>query len=289
MSLESQKEGRDPNLELEPHRNDRGLLKAVIFDWAGTTVDYGSFAPITAFIKVFEHQGITIGPEQARAPMGLMKKDHLRAIARLEPVAERWRSVHGRPCSEVDIETMFREFVPLQMECLAEYASLIPGTRQTVEKLHQRGIKIGSTTGYTREMMEVLVPEAKKNGYSPDYWISASDVPAGRPFPWMCYQNAIQLQVYPLEAMVKVGDTLPDIEEGINAGMWTVGVAVTGNLMGLTEAQVAALPGGSLERRRQEIASQFYQAGAHYVLDGIGDLPGIVEEIEARLSTGERP
>lgn len=276
-------------MDFKPHRIYRGPLKAVILDWAGTTVDYGSFAPTTALIKVFEHRGVTIGLEQARAPMGLMKKDHLRAIAQLEPVAERWRITHGRSCTEEDIEAMFQEFVPLQLECLADYAHLIPGTREAVADMHQRGMKIGSTTGYTHEMMEVLIPAAERNGYSPDAWISASDVPAGRPFPWMCYQNAIQLQVYPLEAMVKVGDTLPDIEEGLNAGMWTVGVALTGNLMGLTEAEVAALPGETLQLRRQAIATQLYQAGAHYVIDGIGDLPGTAEEIEARLSKGERP
>ncbi|MGD0611099.1 MAG: phosphonoacetaldehyde hydrolase [Anaerolineales bacterium] len=276
-------------MDFESHRIYRGPLKAVILDWAGTTVDYGSFAPTAAFIKVFEHQGVTIGLEHARAPMGLMKKDHLRAIARLAPVAERWRNTHGRPCTEEDIEAMFQEFVPLQMECLRDYASLIPGTRKTVKELHKRGMKIGSTTGYTREMMEVLIPAAKKNGYSPDAWVSPSDVPTGRPFPWMCYQNAIQLQVHPLEAMVKVGDTLPDIEEGLNAGMWTVGLALTGNLMGLTEAQVAAMPGETIQARRQTIVTQLNQAGAHYVIDGIGDLPAIVEEIEVRLSKGERP
>jgi phosphonoacetaldehyde hydrolase len=282
-------ESRDPKMDLESHRSYRGPLKAVILDWAGTTVDYGSFAPTAACIKGFEHQGVTIDLEQARAPMGLRKKDHLRAIARLEPIGERWRSIHGRPCSEEDIEAMFREFVPLQIKSLADNAGVIPGARQALADLRQRGVKIGSTTGYTREMMEVLVPAAERNGYRPDAWISASDVPAGRPFPWMCYQNAIQLQVYPLEAMVKVGDTLPDIEEGLNAGMWTVGVALTGNLMGLTEAQVAALPDETLQLRRQAIATQLYHAGAHYVVDGIGDLPGIVEEIEARLFRGERP
>jgi phosphonoacetaldehyde hydrolase len=271
------------------HRSYRGPLKAVILDWAGTTVDYGSFAPTAAFIKVFERKGVKIDIEHARAPMGLMKKDHLRAISRLAPVAERWQEVHGRPCMEEDIDAMFLEFVPLQIECLAEYAGIIPGTLEAVKELHNLGMKIGSTTGYTREMMEVLVPEAGNKGYEPDAWVAASDVPAGRPFPWMCYQNAIKLQVSPLEAYVKIGDTLVDIEEGLNAGMWTIGLALSGNELGLTQAEAAALSPESLASRRKQISARMYQAGAHYVVDGIWECIPIIHEINYRLSRSERP
>jgi phosphonoacetaldehyde hydrolase len=264
-----------------------GPLKAVILDWAGTTVDYGSFAPTAAFIKVFAKHGVTIELEHARAPMGLMKKDHLRAISHIAEVSRRWKEAHGSPCSEADIEEMFAEFVPLQIDCLAEYAIPIPGTLEAMAEFRKRGMKIGSTTGYTREMMEVLVPEAQKHGYYPDSWVAANDVPAGR--PWMAYQNAIQLQLFPMQAFVKVGDTLPDIEEGLNAGMWSVGLALTGNLMGLTEAEVRALPQEALEARKRAIYAQLYLAGAHYVVDGIADVPAILDIIQKRLAQGERP
>lgn len=267
----------------------RGLLKAAILDWAGTTVDYGSFAPTAAFIRVFERRGVKIDIDHARAPMGLMKKDHLRAIAHLAEVEARWQAVHGRLCSADDIDAMFAEFVPLQIECLAEYASLIPGTLEAVEAFRRRGMKVGSTTGYTREMMLVLAPEAKKNGYEPDAWVAASDVPAGRPYPWMCYQNAIQLRVFPMAACVKIGDTLVDIEEGLNAGMWTIGLALSGNELGLTQAEVAKLSPEVLETQRRKISARMFQAGAHYVVDGIWECVAIVNEINDRLARGERP
>jgi phosphonoacetaldehyde hydrolase len=197
--------------------------------------------------------------------------------------------VHGRPCAEEDIEAMFKEFVPLQIECLKDHADVIPGTRDAVRELRSLGIQIGSTTGYTREMMEALVPQARQRGYEPDVWACPSDVPAGRPFPWMCYQNAIRLQVYPMEAMVKLGDTLPDLEEGLNAGMWTIGVTLSGNEFGLTKQQVSALSPETLQTRRQQAYEKMHRAGAHYVVDGIWDCLPAIHEIGERLRQGERP
>jgi len=270
-------------------RSYRGGLKAVILDWAGTTVDYGSFAPTAAFIKVFASHGVTIELGHARAPMGLMKKDHLRAISRLPEVAARWQAGHGRPCTEGDVNAMFAEFVPLQIEVLADYAGLIPGTLETVREFRAQGIKIGSTTGYTREMMNVLVPEASRNGYEPDALVAANDVPAGRPYPWMVYRNLIELGVFPAEACVKIGDTLVDIEEGLNAGLWIIGLALSGNELGLTRTEAEALPPEARATRRHEIRARMLQMGAHYVADGIWDAAEAVSEIQARLAQGERP
>ena len=266
-----------------------GPLQAVILDWAGTTVDYGAFAPAAVFLRIFDDRGVPINVEQARAPMGLMKKDHLRAIAESPDVARRWQEVHGKPCSAADIDAMFTEFSRLQIACLADYASSVPGALEAIAEFHRLGLKIGSTTGYTCDMMDVLVPEAARRGYSPDCWVCPSDVPAGRPFPYMCYLNAIRLQVYPMQAMVKVGDTLPDIEEGLNAGMWTVGVALSGNMMGLTHAGVTALTPSKLNQRRKQISSDMYEAGAHFVVDTIAGVPSVLEEIQSYLRSGERP
>jgi len=270
-------------------RPDPGLLQAVILDWAGTTVDYGSFAPTAVFLRLFANRGIPITPAQVRASMGLMKKDHLRAITRLPEVAQAWQSEYGRLCNEVDIEAMFAEFVPMQVACLTEYAELIPGTHEAVTAIRRMGLKIGSTTGYTREMMEVLVPEAARRGYTPDTWVCPEDVPAGRPHPWMIYLNAIRLQTYPLGGLVKFGDTLVDIEEGLNAGTWTVGLVITGNALGMTHEAVQGLTKEVLQRHRAAIAAEYYRVGAHFVVDGIWEAPSVLEEIQQRMKRGERP
>ena len=267
----------------------RGSLKAVILDWAGTAVDYGSFAPTAVFLRLFESRGVQITTDDARSGMGLMKKDHLKTILARPPVAEAWKSAHGAPASEADVDDLFNNFVPMQLSVLREYAEPIPGLLDVIKQLRDRGIKIGSTTGYIRSMMDVLAPVAAQKGYAPDCIICPDEVPAGRPYPWMCYQNAIQLEVFPMQAMVKVGDTLPDIEEGLNAGMWTVGLSLTGNLLGLSELEVNALANEVKNNMREKTSSQLYQAGAHYVIDGIWDLPKILEDIEFRLTRGEYP
>ncbi len=276
-------------MEFVFHRSYRGPLKAVLLDWAGTTMDYGCMAPAVVFMDVFKRKGVEITVDEAREPMGAHKKVHIRQITKNEAVAERWERKHGRRPTEADVEAMFEDFVPLQLQCLARYADLIPGTLEAVAEFRRRGLKVGSTTGYTEEMMAILQDEAKRRGYVPDATVCASQVPAGRPHPFMCLQNAIDLQIYPMEAFVKVGDTLPDIEEGLNAGMWTIGLAKTGNEMGLTEEEIAALDPEVRDARMARAYKRMAQAGAHYVVDGIADVAPLLDEIDARLARGERP
>ena len=267
----------------------RGPLKAVLLDWAGTTLDYGCFAPAVVFMEVYKRKGVEITIDEAREPMGAHKKVHIRQISKNENVAKRWQQRHGRKPDEDDVEAMFREFIPLQLGCLAQYADLIPGTLGAVAEFRRRGLKIRSTTGYTEEMMDLLRTEAKRRGYEPDSTVCATQVPAGWPHPYMCLQNAILLQTYPMEAFVKIGDTLPDIEEGLNAGMWTIGLARTGNEMGLTEHQINALEPEVREAKLARAYRRMQQTAAHYVVDGIADVAPVLDQINARLAAGERP
>lgn len=266
-----------------------GPVKAVILDWAGTTVDYGCCGPVAAFVETFKRKGVDITIEESRGPMGMYKKDHIRALSQLPAIDERWRKVHGGPCTEPDIEAMYESFVPIQIDCLSDYMDLIPGALGAVEEFRQRGLKIGSTTGYTQAMMTDLLAAADRQGYAPDSLVCPDDVPAGRPAPWMCLKSAEQLRVFPVRDIVKIGDTVPDIEEGLNAGMWSIGLAKSGNLIGLNEREIEALAPAVLERRLLLARDQLTQAGAHYVVDGLWNCPTIVDEINARLARGETP
>jgi phosphonoacetaldehyde hydrolase len=270
-------------------RRYTGPLKAVLLDWAGTTMDYGCYAPAVVFVEVFKRKNVPITIEEARQPMGAHKMVHIRAITKMERVANAWEKEYGHQPTETDVEAMFSDFIPLQLDCLGTYADLIPGTLDAVAAFRKRGLKIGSTTGYTREMMDILQKEAKTRGYNPDVTVSATEVPSARPEPWMCLENAKRLGIYPMEAIVKIGDTLPDIEEGLNAGMWTIGLAKTGNEMGLTEAEIEALPVEDRQRRLFRAYQRLMQAGAHYVVDSIGETVAILDLIESRLATGEKP
>jgi phosphonoacetaldehyde hydrolase len=270
-------------------RRYRGKIQAVLLDWAGTTMDYGCMAPAVVFVEVFKRQGVPITMAEARAPMGAHKRVHIQKIGQLDSVRRRWEEAHGRPPGEADVDRMFAEFVPLQLACLSDYSRLIPGTLEVVGAIRARGIKLGSTTGYLREMMEINLRDAKLQGYEPDSTVCASDVPAGRPYPYMCLQNVINLQVSPVEACVKADDTVPGIEEGLNAGMWTIGFAMSGNEIGLPLAEVQALAPDERERRRQRAYARMHQCGAHYVVDSIADLMPCLDAIEERLARGDRP
>lgn len=271
------------------HRSYIGGVQAVILDWAGTAVDFGSFAPTAVFLRLFEQHGVTITAAHARQGMGLMKKDHLRTIMWQPEVRAAWQAVYGAAPTEADIDRVYADFEPQQIASITEYAQPIPGLLDTVAFIHNRGWKIGTTTGYTQPMMVELAAAARKHGYEPDAIATPSDVPAGRPYPWMCYKLATELRVFPMAALVKVGDTLVDIEEGLNAGMWTVGLALSGNMVGLSEAEFARLGAEDVAALRTKIAPHFWAAGAHYVIDTIADLPPVLEEIDRRIRQGERP
>lgn len=270
-------------------RRYRGAIQAVLLDWAGTTMDYGCMAPAVVFVEVFKRQGVPITMEEARAPMGAHKRVHIQKISQLESVRARWKDAHGRLPDDADVDRMFADFVPLQIDCLGDYSQLIPGALEAVDTMRKRGMKIGSTTGYLRDMMAINLRDAKRQGYEPDSTVCASDVPAGRPYPYMCLQNVINLQVSPVEACVKVDDTLPGIEEGLNAGMWTIGLAMSGNEVGLPLEEARALDAAETARRRHRAYGRMSQVGAHYVVDDINGVVECLDDIERRMALGERP
>lgn len=266
-----------------------GPVKGVVFDWAGTLVDYGCFAPTVVFIEIFKRFGVEISVAEARAPMGGHKRDHIREILMSDNVSARWATKHGKMPNEDDVEAMFKEFVPAQIEAVKQHSDIIPGSLETVAWLREEGIHIGSSTGYSREIMVPVIELAEAGGLSVDYLVCADEVPSGRPAPWMCFDNARHFNSYPMEAWVKIGDTVPDILEGLNAGTWTVGVTVTGNEMGLTFEEVSGLTPQEVRARREVAAARLLQAGAHYVVNGIEEVPDIIEEIRERLDAGDRP
>lgn len=266
-----------------------GPLQGIILDWAGTTIDYGSQAPAMVFVEVFQRQGVGITLEEAHRPMGKAKWDHILDITHMAAVAQRWQAVHGRLPVKEDVDAMYEAFIPLQVKALVDYAFLIPGTKEAVAEFRQRGLKVGSNTGYNREMVNLLLAAAAKQDYIPNSTVCADDVPAGRPAPWMALQNAREMGVYPMEAVVKVDDTLPGLEAGLNAGMWTIGVAKTGNELGLNKSEVDQLPVKTLQTLLKQAYQRMYRAGVHYVVDGIWDVPVVLDDINRRLAKGERP
>ena len=266
-------------------------ISALILDWAGTTVDFGSFAPTQIFVEAFRQAfDIEITLEEARVPMGLGKWQHIEALGKLPAVDSRWQAKFGRAMTAADIDAIYAAFMPLQIAKVVDFSAPIAGVVDTIATLRAKGLKIGSCSGYPRPVMEKLVPAAAAQGYVPDHWVATDDLAAGgRPGPWMALQNVIALGIDDVAHCVKVDDAAPGISEGLHAGMWSVGLAVSGNEFGATWEEYQAMSKAEIATRRERAAGKLYAAGAHYVVDTLADLPEVIADINARLAKGERP
>ena len=267
---------------------DSGIA-AVIFDWAGTIVDFGCFAPTVSIVETFAQRGVQITLAEARGPMGLEKREHLRRILAEPEIALRWKEATGAPPLPEDADSLYEELEPRLVTAVRRHADLVPGTTELVDELRAWGIGIGSTTGYLRPLMDILTREAAQQGFIADSVVCPSDVPAGRPYPWMCFLNAVNLRAFPPRRVVKIGDTPADMQEGQNAGMWTVGVTLSGNEVGLSVSEVNALPESDRAALAAEAEKRLRAAGAHYVAETVGDCRSLLATIEERVMRGEQP
>lgn len=255
-------------------------ISCVIMDWAGTTVDFGCFAPLNAFLKVFsEEKGIDITYRQAREPMGLLKIDHIKAILNMPEVNEKFRARYGRDWNMEDVNEMYVSFEKHLFASLSNFTTPIPGVLDTIKELRESGIKIGSTTGYTQAMMDVVRPGAAAKGYVVDNLVTPDNLPAGRPAPYMIYKNMIDLAIPSVDNVVKVGDTIADIKEGVNAKVWSIGIITGSNEMGITEEEYNCRTPDELAALKQEVRERMMAAGVHFVLDNITELPACIEKI----------
>lgn len=264
-------------------------LQAVVFDWAGTILDFGSCAPMGAFVQLFHQFGVEVSIAEARGPMGVAKWDHIKALGSLPRIAAQWEAAQGHAFSDSDVDHLHEVFTPMNAASVRHHSDFIPGALETVAAARERGLKIGSTTGYNRPIMEVVVPIAAAGGYTPDNLVCAGDLVTGRPSPLMMYRCFADLGVWPPRTVVKVDDTRTGLQEGLNAGTWAVGLAVSGNMVGLTLAEWQALDAGQQAERRAQATAQLKEAGAHYVIDSVADLMPVLDDIERRLARGERP
>jgi phosphonoacetaldehyde hydrolase len=264
-------------------------IRLAVLDWAGTSIDFGSCAPAFAFVKAFAKVGVQVAIEEARRPMGLHKKDHLRAMLAEPSLADRWQQAKGSAWTEADIETLYEIVTPMQVEAAGSRSTLTPGLHRSARILRERGVQVAHTTGYFAEAALTVTSVASMQGYRPDFTIGADDVPAGRPKPWMIFRCMEACNVFPPAAVVKVGDTLVDIEDGRNAGVWSVGIVDPSNLMGLTEEEFAQLTPADRDDRRRAIRQQYRRAGAHATLDTLTDLPDLIDDLNLRLAKGEKP
>lgn len=263
--------------------------QAVILDWAGTVVDFGSFAPTQIFVEAFGEFDVQVSIEEARGPMGMGKWDHIRTLCNVPAISERYAKVFGRAPTDDDVTAIYNRFMPLQIEKIATHSALIPGALDTITALRNDGLKIGSCSGYPAVVMAKVVELAKQNGYVADHVVATDEVPNGRPWPSQALANVIALGIDDVAACVKVDDTVPGILEGRRAGMWTVALVCSGNALGLTYEGYKALAPEKLDSERKRIHALFEGSRPHYLIDTINELPQVIADINRRLAAGEMP
>jgi phosphonoacetaldehyde hydrolase len=265
------------------------FLKAVVFDWAGTVVDFGSVAPMDAFVALFESEGLPLTVAEARGPMGLPKWSHIEALLSLPHVATAWAQHHGRAATAADVDRLLARFEPINLASIATHSALVPGAAETVAAIRAAGLRVGSTTGYTRPIMDVLQPLAASQGFAPEHVVCAGDLLDSRPSPLGLYANMVALGVWPAHAVVKVDDTVPGLLEGSNAGSWTVAVLASGNACGLQAEQWVALSEPERAAHRAQAQRNLAAAEPDFCIDTVADLLPVLREIDARLAQGGRP
>jgi phosphonoacetaldehyde hydrolase len=264
-------------------------LTAVILDWAGTLVDHGSCAPVAAIQAIFSSAGVPVSSSEARESMGLAKRAHIASLLDQPRVREQWAAIRGRPPESQDVDKLYADFIPRQLEVLKEHAALVHGVAEAAARMRSRGLMIGTTTGYNRAMLQFLLDRAREQGFVPDDAVCPDDVPSGRPNPFMCYLNAVHMQAFPLSSMVKIGDTPVDVEEGLNAGMWTIGITRTGNEVGLSSSEWVSIEEEERVRLLADAQEKLMDAGAHYVAESVAECDDILDRIRRRLELGSRP
>ena len=273
------------------NRNYTGQVKGLILDWSGTTADAYVLAPAVVFVQVFQKHGVEVAMSEARGPMGLRKDLHIKAMTEIPQIRERWRSIHGQYPSQADVDQMFEDFVPMQLGCLRSYTTLLPLVAETTQSLQKQGIKIGSSTGFVRSMVDILEEDARKQGYTPDASVAGDEVINGaRPKPFMVYRNLDLMDVHPIQSVIKVDDTVSGVGEALEAGCWGVGIARYSNYMDMDTLEEAdSLSEDEIKRRLAHTRDLLQKAGAHYVIDTWQQMPDVIEDVNIRLGRGEKP
>jgi phosphonoacetaldehyde hydrolase len=245
---------------------DLSPLQAVIFDWAGTLVDFGSLAPTQIFVEAFASFGITITLAQARGPMGLSKWQHIHELLQDEGIRAQWHKAFGQPPADADVDAIYARFMPMQIAKVGEFSAPIDGAPELLGWLRAQGLKVGSCSGYPREVLNQLLPQAAANGLAPDHVVAGDEMAAGgRPGPFMALANVLAL------------------------GIGDVGLSLSGNEVGYSPAELAAAPADEVRERVARAEAKLRAAGAHHVIDSVKDLPQVLERIAADMRAGRMP
>lgn len=256
------------------------MIEAIVLDWAGTTVDYGSRAPIIAFKKAFAQFDIDLSEETIRQDVGLDKMTHVRKILQTPEIANSWENSHPTIPLAKAAEEIYAQFQIEINQVLSETAQLKPGMTDLIQFAKAHHIQLATTTGYTQAMLDQILPLAAKQGYTPLYNITSEQTNGvGRPKPDMVELAMKKMAISDPSHVIKVGDTVNDILEGKNADVISIGVVDGGNLIGLSQQEVDDLSIEQRDRYHAKATAILKEAGADDIINNIADLIPLIESI----------
>jgi phosphonoacetaldehyde hydrolase len=261
----------------------KGKIKGIIFDTVGVLVDCGCLHHNKAIANIFKMRNIELKESLIRNFNGLTLKDQLKKIVTDRRVLNDWKKIYGNKPNDEDLAMLLQDLINRIAASIPEKDYIIDSYKKKFNKLNNKGYKIALTCEYPPALASLIFDKLQKDGFKFSQSITINDTMVGAPFPWMCYMSAIKLNVFPLNAIIRVGDSPYNIEEGINANMWTAGVVNTGNLIGLSKDEMRRKGVDKLHKKVKSAYKKFKKKGAHYVIDSINDISWVIDDINSNL------
>lgn len=269
------------------------VIRGCIFDLGGTLVDRYSLIPLLSLQKAFSNKGINVQPALIRKGMGLNKVDHINQLFKDPLVQRQWYVNYGKlvKCEEKD--DIFKDFSTIQTIDTIKHMNIIPQTFHLIKRLKDMDIKVGVTTCYNKEQMERIKTILEDNKIYIDNYVSSTclNKPA-RPYPYMIYENMVQLGIDDPKEIIKIDDTSIGIQEGLNAGCITIGVSRWSINMDINSyEEMNNLEAGLM--RSNNYSDNYYElfkkirhaenilkkSNPHYVIRNIGEIKNIIQNM----------
>ena len=181
------------------------VIRGCIFDLGGTLVDRYSLIPLLSLQKAFSNKGINVQPALIRKGMGLNKVDHINQLFKDPLVQRQWYVNYGKlvKCEEKD--DIFKDFSTIQTIDTIKHMNIIPQTFHLIKRLKDMDIKVGVTTCYNKEQMERIKTILEDNKIYIDNYVSSTCLnKPGRPYPYMIYENMVQLGIDDPKEIIKI-------------------------------------------------------------------------------------
>ena len=273
-------------------RNYYGKLRGCIFDWSGTLIDKYSIAPVRSLIDTFRDFKIDVTGDDVRSAMGIRKDEHIKDILNKEHVKSQWMKLYKVPPTNTNFEELNLHYQMKQLDTISEYTEIIPGVRsQLLYFKNNRRLLFGGTTGFYNNITEKIKEDIRKQGLILDAFVSGDDVKNGsRPNPFMLFRCMELLGISNVRSVLKVDDTIAGVQEGLNAGVWTVGVARYSNYMNIHSLDdLEKIDINDYNERVRYSYQKLLHSGAHYVINDLSELDNVIRDINSRLKRGESP